>query len=96
MVYVENEKDEKVRKKMWQDERKKPKHEHIRVRTLNIVSGRGNRLEMACRKLGRYEIDVCILTETKLIGYHTVKSGDFRIFATKVTNKSKGGVAMLY
>ena len=81
---------------MWRDERKEPKHEYIRVGTLNIVSGRGNRLEMACRKLGRYEIDVCILTETKLSGYHMVKSGDFMIIATKVTNKSKGGAAMLY
>ena len=93
MEYVGN---EKVRNRKWRNERKIPQHEDIRVRTLNIVSGRGIRLEMACRKLGRYEIDVCILTETKLSGYNTVKSSDFRIFATKVTNKSKGGVAMLY
>ena len=92
MAYVEN---EKVRKK-WRDERKIPKHEDIRVGTLNIVSGRGNRLEMACRKLQRYKIDVCILTETKLSGYHTVELSDFKIFATKVTNKNKGGVALLY
>ena len=98
-MYVENEGDEenrKVREKMRRDERKGPKQEYIRVGTLNIVSGRGNRLEMACRKLGRYEIDVCILTETKLNGHHTVESGDFKIIATKVTNTSKGGVAMLY
>ena len=98
-MYVENEGDEKnrkVREKMRRDERKGPKQEYIRVGTLNIVSGRGNRLEMACRKLGRYKIDVCILTETKLSRHHTVKSGDFKIIATKVTNTSKGGVAMLY
>ena len=80
MEYVGN---EKVRKRKWWNERKIPQHEDIRVGTLNIVSGRGNRLEMACRKLGRYEIDVCILTETKLSGYHTVESGDFKIIATK-------------
>ena len=92
MEYGEN---EKVRKKNG-GMKSKPKCEDVRVGTLNIVSGRGNRLEMVCKKLRRYEIDVCILTETKLSGYHTVESSDFRIFATKVTNKSKGGVAMLY
>ena len=60
------------------------------------MSGRGNRLEMVCRKLQRYKIDVCILTETKLSGFHTIESSDFKIFATKVNNKSKGGVAMIY
>ena len=60
------------------------------------MSGRSNRLEMVCKKLKRYEIDLCILTETKLSGFHTVESHDFRIFATKVKNKNKGGVAMLY
>ena len=93
MEYLGN---EKVRTRKWQNERKIPQHEDIRVGTLNIVSGRGNRLEMACRKLGRYKIDVCILTETKLNGYHTVESSDFKIFAMIVPNKNKGGVAMLY
>ena len=30
---------------------KRRQHEDIRVGTLNIMSGRGNRLEMACKKL---------------------------------------------
>ena len=78
------------------EEGRRQKHNDIRIGTLNIVSGRSNRLEMVCKKLKRYEIDLCILTETKLSGFHTVESHDFKIFATKVKNKNKGGVAMLY
>ena len=78
------------------EEGRRQKHNDIRIGTLNIVSGRSNRLEMVCKKLKRYEIDLCILRETKLSGFHTVESHDFRIFATKVKNKNKGGVAMLY
>ena len=87
---------EKVNKRKWWEEEKRQGHNDIRVGTLNIVSRRGNRLEMVCRKLGRYKIDICILKETKLSAYHTVKSNEFKIFATKVKNKNKGGVAMLY
>ena len=42
MAYVENEKDEKVRKK-WRNERK---NENSRVGVRNIASGRENRLEI--------------------------------------------------
>ena len=87
---------ENVSKRKTQEEGKRQGHHDIRVGTLNIVSGRGNRLEMVCKKLGRYEIDICLLTETKLSSFHTVESNKFKMFTTKVKNKNKGGVAMLY
>ena len=70
MTDVENEKrkDGKGR-----EDRKRRQHEDIRVGTLNIMIGRGNRLEMVCKKLQRQELDVCMLTETKLCGYHIIK-----------------------
>ena len=93
MTDVENvkRKDGKEREdgKRWQ-------HEDIRVGTLNIMSGRGNRLEMACKKLRRHKIDICILTKTKLCGYHTIESSGFNVYATKVKNINQGGVAMIY
>ena len=63
MTDVENEKrkDGKGR-----EDGKRRQHEDIRVGTLNITSGRGNRLEMVCKKLQRHEIDICMLTNTKL------------------------------
>ena len=90
---VENEikKDEK-----WREDGKRQRHNDIRVGTLNVISGRGNRLEMACKKLRRHEIDICILTETKLCGYHTIDSSGFSICATKVKNVNQGGVALIY
>ena len=46
----------------------------ITIGTLNIVDGRGNRLEMACHKLSRHNVDIAVIKETKLNGYHTVSS----------------------
>ena len=46
-------KEENVKRKdgKEREDGKRRQHEDIRVGTLNIMSGRGNRLEMACRKL---------------------------------------------
>ena len=67
----------------------------ITVGTLNIVDGRNNRLEMACRELKRTGVDIAILTETKLRGYHTVSSYGYEIAATKAAKRNQGGVALL-
>ena len=60
------------------------------------MRGRGNRLEMVCKILQRYKIDICMLTNTKLCGYHTVESSGFSVYATKVKNINQGGVVIIY
>ena len=68
----------------------------ITIGTLNIVDGRGNRLEMACHELSRHNVDIAVITETKLNGYHTVSSYVYSIVATKTTNQHQGGVAITF
>ena len=87
--------NEKRKEAKWREDRKRQRHDDIRVGTLNIVSGRGNRLEMVCRKLRRYKIDICMLTKAKLCGYHTIKLSGFIVYVTKVKNITQGGVAMI-
>ena len=48
MTDVEN---VKMKNGKEREDGKRWQHEDIRVGTLNIMSGRGNRLEMACKKL---------------------------------------------
>ena len=52
----------------------KRRYKGITIGTLNIVDGRGNRLELACRELQRHGVDIAVVTETKLCGFHTVSS----------------------
>ena len=60
-----------------------------------MIDGRGNRLELACNMLQRHEVDIALLTETKLNGKHTVSSYGYDIFATKCKNQHQGGVAII-
>jgi len=75
------------------------KHEHlsggIHIGTLNILDGRGSRLQLACHELERHHLDIAILTEVKLKGIHTTHSYGYDIIATKVTNQNQGGVAII-
>ena len=73
-----------------------PKVSGITICTWNIVDGRGNRLELACNRLNRLEIDVALLTETKLNGRHTVSSYGYSIVTTKCRNPHQGGVALCF
>ena len=66
----------------------------IKLSTLNIIDGRGNRLELACKTLKDNDVDIGILIETKLNGKHTVSSYGYNIAATYCTSKNKGGVAI--
>lgn len=68
----------------------------ITIGTLNIVDGRGNRLEMACNRLLRHGVDIAVLTEAKLNGFHTSSAYGYNIVATKCKNQHQGGVALLY
>jgi hypothetical protein len=75
---------------------KKPDATDITIGTLNLVDGRGNRLELACKAILRHGVDLCIATETKLNGFHTSAAYGYNIVATKCTNQHQGGVAILY
>ena len=68
----------------------------ITVSTWNIVDGRGNRLELACNCLARLNIDIALLTETKLNGQHTVNSYGYSVFSTKCKNQHQGGVTLVH
>jgi hypothetical protein len=72
------------------------KETNIAIGTLNIVDGRGNRLEMACNRLARIGVDIAIITETKLNGHHTTSAYGYTIVATKCENQHQGGVALAY
>ena len=67
----------------------------INIGTINIIDGRQGRLEMICHTLKRYEIDIGVLTETKLNGFHTVSSYGYNIMASKGSNGHQGGVAII-
>lgn len=72
------------------------KETNITIGTWNIVDGRGNRLELACNRLKRIGVDIAIITETKLNGYHSTSAYGYSIVATKCENQHQGGVALLY
>ena len=69
---------------------------NITIGTLNLLDGRGNRLELACKELSNHGVDICITTEIKLKGFHTVKSYGYSITATKCKNVWQWGVAIIY
>ena len=60
----------------------------ITVGTLNIVGGRNNRLEMTCKELEQTGVDIALLTETKLRGYHTILLYGYDIAATKAAKRN--------
>ena len=66
------------------------------IGTLNIISVRGNRLELACSTLQKKNVDIAILTETKLNGFHTVNSFGYQIWASKCNNINQGGIALVH
>ena len=68
----------------------------VTIGTWNIVDGRGNRFEMACKHLQRHGVDIAFLTETKLKGCHTLHAFDYDIFATKLEGRNQGGIALVF
>ena len=70
---------------------------HIKLATYNIQSGRSGRLEIALREMEKMNIDIGILTETKLTdGIYTRYSSGYHVRATEATSHSKGGVALFW
>ena len=67
----------------------------MHIGTLNIIDGRGSRIQMVCNTLHRCKLDIAVLTETKLNGIHAVKSHGHDTQATKCQNQHQGGVALV-
>ena len=79
------------------------KHPSMNICTYNILAaeGRGsdgcNRLEQVMRCMRMMNIDLGVLTETKLVrGRHTVSTEGFEIVTTEAKSKHQGGVALFY
>mmetsp|Transcript_5724 Transcript_5724/g.8521 ORF Transcript_5724/g.8521 Transcript_5724/m.8521 type:complete len:1130 (+) Transcript_5724:164-3553(+) len=68
----------------------------LRLLTLNIIDGRNSRLNQAIRCLKQMNVDIGILTETKLSNDMYTKSFlGYRVVATKMEGNT-GGVALVY
>jgi hypothetical protein len=69
----------------------------IRIGTYNIRNGRAGNLEGALRAMNKMNIDIVLLTETKLTNeQHTKKALGYEMVATKARSKAQGGVALIY
>ena len=67
----------------------------MRVGTLNVQSARGGNLEGCCRGLAALNIDVAVLTETKLHdNLYTRVAFGYEVLASKAASASVGGVAL--
>lgn len=64
--------------------------------TYNARSARGESLELLLAALSPMNLDICVITETNLQGYHTLEAQGFEVFATSVSNPRVGGVAILF
>lgn len=68
----------------------------LRIGTYNVRSARGEILELALKALAPMALDVCILSETNLQGFHTKKVQGFTVVATHTSSERTGGVALIY
>ena len=66
----------------------------VKLATINIQHGGNAKLEHATRCLKTMNIDIAILTETKLPQHHTVSSEGYSITVSDAVSNSKGGVAL--
>lgn len=76
-------------------EGRRQSRKRVSVGTWNILDGRGDRLELACQRLARHNLDIALVTETKLCGFHTTCAYRFNIHATRCGNQHQGSVALL-
>jgi hypothetical protein len=69
----------------------------IRIGTYNIRNGRAGNLEGALREMNKMNMDIVLLTETKLTNdQHTKRAFGYDVVATKARSKAQGGVALIY
>jgi hypothetical protein len=69
----------------------------IRIGTYNIMNGRAGNLEGALWAMLKMNMDIVLLTETKLTNdQHTKKAFGYDVILTKTRSKAQGGVALIY
>jgi hypothetical protein len=67
-----------------------PERASIRIATYNIRSGCEGRLEMALRVMNQMDVDIGILTETKLTdGIHMRQSSGYQVYTTLARSHSQ-------
>lgn len=69
----------------------------IQIATLNIRDARNSNLEAALRALGQMNVDVAVLTETRLNNDRYTRSAfDYIVSATTTTHMNQGGIALAH
>jgi exonuclease III len=73
----------------------------VNIATYNIQDGRNSRLVPVCRTLQAQDIDIAILTETRIpdqdgARIHTRDCLGYTIYATYTTTRNQGGLALAY
>ena len=62
---------------------------------MNIMDGRGSRLQLACRHMELLNLDIGIFTEAKLNGKHAISAYGYDIISTKILHQNQGGIAII-
>jgi hypothetical protein len=71
--------------------------ESIRIGTYNIRNGRAGNLEGSLRVMNKINMDIVLLTKTKLTNdQHTKRAFGYDVVAMKARSKAQGGVALIY
>ena len=69
----------------------------MKIGTYNVMSARGNRLNMAVRELHRMHIHLAVLTEAKLtVAPYTRSAFGYQITATMAASPHQGGIALAW
>ncbi len=70
---------------------------HITITTYNLVSACKEQLLTALRAMADLNMDIAILTETKLVSDQYTKQGfRYHMFATSAASPSQGGIALIW
>jgi hypothetical protein len=65
----------------------------IKIGTFNMMSGANSRLALAMKAMRSMNVDIGILTETKLTDdFHPMKSNGYDIITTQATSRQQGGL----
>jgi exonuclease III len=69
----------------------------IKIGTFNIMSSANSRLALAMKAMRLMNVDIGVLTETKLTDdFHPMKSNGYDIITTQATSRHQGGVALFF
>lgn len=78
-------------------EKTEGKQRRIKVATYNIKNGRNGRVESVLRALDQMNLDLALITETKLTDdKYTKLSSGYLVFATTAASPHQGGIALVH